>query len=902
MMGSMSSAILATKLQIPVPRPRRVLRQRLTDRLDAPPRPRLALISAPPGFGKSTVAGEWAAASGRRVAWLSLDEADADPLRFLASIVAALRVVEPGLGANVLERLQATEAPPESVAADLLNEIAGLTHELALVLDDYHAVDSRSCDAALTFVLDHAPPQLQVVITTREDPQLPLARYRSRGQLVELREADLRFTAAEAAEFLSDVMDLALTPEDVAALESRTEGWIVGLQLAALSMQGVADAPAFIRSFTGTHRFVLDYLLEEVLHRQPEPIQEFLLGTSILDRLTGPLCDAVLPDRTASGQDTLERLDRANLFLTPLDHERRWYRHHQLFAALLRDRLARTQPDRIATLHQRASDWFAGNDLPAEAVEHAIAARDWARAADVIERFSDEWPMRAGIPTTLGWLESLPAELRLDRPALGLTYGWNLFLAGQLDRADRFLGQLGPLVAGQPHFLGEVYAIRVMVAANRRDTPAVIGLADEARSRLPADAASPRSRIAISVGVALLEYGGDLGSARDAFSEALDQGRADAVASPVGNAPLPLTALAYLAEIEWLQGDLRAASRTYDEAHQLAIALGGQPSIALSLVQLGRAGLFYEWDDLDGAARAVEEAMRVGASWRNPRVLVPALGLTASIAQARDAWDEARAALGRASEVARDAPTAPLVQVTLCVHQLAQSVAARDWRIVDRWQRYHDAEEAKLPPRIDAALAAGLAHAWIARHRGRRDEAALHRARSLVDHALEAARRDGIGLYAVRLGTLDALLRLEEGRPDEALASLGDALEAARPAGYRRSFLDLGEPAAGLLRRGLETKAWGEAVAEYARELLARFGQPSTPPSGAAAWPLVEPLSPRELDVLRLIAEGLSNREIAGRLFLAVSTVKGHARVIFGKLDVERRTEAVARARVLGIL
>ncbi|HSR48812.1 MAG TPA: hypothetical protein VLL77_12595, partial [Anaerolineales bacterium] len=667
----MSYPILATKIYVPSPRARLVHRPRLNERLNQSQSQRFTLVSAPAGFGKTTLVSDWAAESDRPVAWLSLDSSDGDPRRFLAYLVNALRTVDPSFGESVLGRLQSPEPPPtELVLADLVNEIARAQQEFTLVLDDYHMVDSRPVDEALTFLLDHLPPQMHLVVTAREDPQLPLARYRSRGQLAELREADLRFTPAEAAEFLNLVMGLDLSVHDIATLESRTEGWIVGLKLAALSLQGLPDTAQFIQSFAGTHRFVLDYLLEEVLYRQPEPIQDFLLATSILERLCGPLCDAVLPEADAPGQETLESLERANLFIVPLDHERRWYRYHHLFAGLLQDRLARSQPDRVAPLHQRASDWFARNDFPAEAVSHAIAVQDWPRAADIIGQFTDQWPMRAGVATTLSWLESFPAQMRLDRPALGLAYAWSLFMNNRLDRADEFLGQLAPLVTSEPHHLGEVFAIRVMIAAYRHDMPAVITLADEALSRIPTEAASPRSRILLSLGVAHSDIGGNLDGAKRAFREAYEAGMTASPPSSVGNAPLPLTALAYLADLEWLQGNLREASRMYDQGRELAVQWDGQSSIALNIVQVGRAALLYEWDDLEGAALALQDSIRIGEAWRNTHMLVASLGLSANVAQTLGQYEDARAAIERAERLAREASYSPLIQTSLAVHQL----------------------------------------------------------------------------------------------------------------------------------------------------------------------------------------------------------------------------------------
>src|SRR5215211_3078544 len=389
----MSTPILATKLYVPPPQSRVVLRPRLTERLDEGLHRRLTLISAPAGFGKTTLLSDWVAGCERLAAWLSLDEADSDPTRFLAYLVAALQTIAPNIAEGVLGALQSPQPPPtESILTVLLNEVTTVEDEIVLVLDDYHLIDATAVDDALTFLLEHLPPRMHLVIATREDPNLPLARLRARGQLGELRAADLRFTPSEAAEFLEGVMGLSLSAEDIAALEDRTEGWIAGLQLAALSMQGHKDATSFIESFTGSHRFVLDYLVEEVLQQQPEGVQALLLRTSILERLCGPLCDAVLLDPAASGQKTLEYIERANLFLVPLDNERHWYRYHHLFAELLQQRLQQSAASSagdevgdVAELHRRASGWYEDNGLEIEAFRHAAAAHDVERAERLVE-------------------------------------------------------------------------------------------------------------------------------------------------------------------------------------------------------------------------------------------------------------------------------------------------------------------------------------------------------------------------------------------------------------------------------------------------------------------------------------------------------------------------------------
>jgi LuxR family transcriptional regulator, maltose regulon positive regulatory protein len=440
----MATSILATKLYIPPQRPGVVLRPRLIERLNdgLSASRKLTLISASAGFGKTTLVSEWVAGCGRPVAWLSLDEGDNDPTRFLTYLVAALQTlalskvegIAANIGAGVLRTLQSPQPPStESILTALLNEITTVPDHFILVLDDYHVIDSKPVDHVLTFLLEHLPPGMHLVIATREDPHLPLSRLRARGQLTELRAADLRFTSAEAAEFLNQMMGLNLSAEDIAALETRTEGWIAGLQLAALSMQGHQDTTSFIQSFTGSHRFVLDYLMEEVLQQQPESIQAFLLRTSILERLCGPLCEAVLGPPSASGQETLEYLERANLFIVPLDNERRWYRYHHLFADVLRMHLLAEQPDQGFTLHRRASEWYEQNGSTDNAIRHALAARDFERAATLIELAEPEMrrSRQGATSAELGWLKAIPDELVRLRPVLSVAYAYALFGAGE---------------------------------------------------------------------------------------------------------------------------------------------------------------------------------------------------------------------------------------------------------------------------------------------------------------------------------------------------------------------------------------------------------------------------------------------------------------------------------------
>src|SRR5438874_873562 len=434
----MPTPILATKLYLPPLRPNVVSRPRLLERLNEGLHRKLTLIAAPAGFGKTTLVSEWVAFIERartRTAWLSLDEGDNDPARFLAYLIAALQTIAATIGDGVLGVLQSPQPPPtEAILTALLNEITTLPDNFVLVLDDYHVIDAKPVDMALTYLVEHLPPQMHLVIATREDPQLPLARLRARSHLTELRAADLRFTASEAAAFLNQVMGLSLSAADIAALEDHTEGWIAGLQLAALSMQGHHDVAAFIRAFAGDHRYIVDYLVEEVLQRQPEPVRRFLLQTSILDRLSGPLCDAVTGQR--EGNARLEALERGNFFVVPLDDTRHWYRYHHLFAEVLSAQLLAEQPDQVATLHRRASAWYEQHGSTVDAIRHALAAFDFGRAADLVELAVPAMRQSRQEATVLGWLKALPDELIRSRPLLSAAYAQTLLVSGQLEGVE----------------------------------------------------------------------------------------------------------------------------------------------------------------------------------------------------------------------------------------------------------------------------------------------------------------------------------------------------------------------------------------------------------------------------------------------------------------------------------
>jgi len=574
-----TSPLLETKLYIPKWRAGLVSRPRLIERLEQGIERKLTLVSGPAGFGKTTLLAEWLAAtpaSERPAAWISLDQSDNDPALFWAYFITALQAVQSGVGEITLSLLNSPHPPPtEALLTTLINEITTIPHEFVLVLDDYHVIDAQPVHSGITFLLDHLPLQMHLVIATRADPPLPLARLSGRGELTELRASDLRFTPDEVTAFLNKVMDLNLSPEDIATLEARTEGWIAGLQLAALSMQGEQDVSGFIEAFSGSHRYIIDYLAEEVLNRQSHSTRTFLLETSVLDRLAGSLCDAVTG--RGDGQATLEMLEDSNLFLVPLDNERRWYRYHHLFGNSLRNRLHRGQPDQVPELHDRASRWYDDNGLIAEAISHALQAKDFVRTAYLVEQAARSMVARGEVTTLLAWLEALPGELIRSRPQLCLAHSRVLFVLGKLDEAElRLLDvEAGCEAASSPHeraeleaIPGEVAAVRALIAHVQEDTPRAIELSHLALESLPQDNLHLRGLITMTLGL-VYRLSGDIAAARRAYSEAVT------INQQTGHALTAMVSLAGLAQLQVLEGHLDQAAGIYEQARQFLVELMG---------------------------------------------------------------------------------------------------------------------------------------------------------------------------------------------------------------------------------------------------------------------------------------------------------------------------------------
>lgn len=881
----MPAPILATKLYLPRLRPNAVSRSHLIERLNEGLHRKLTLISAPAGFGKTTLVSAWVEGIERPVAWLSLDEGDNDPARFLTYLVAALQTIAPHMGEGLLGALYSAQPPPEAILTALLNEIAAIPDNFILVLDDYHMLDAKPIDLALTYLVEHLPPQLHLVIATREDPALPLARLRARGYLTEVRAADLRFTPTEAAAFLTRVMGLTLSAEDIAALERRTEGWIAGLQLAALSLQGQEDATSFIQSFTGSHHFVLDYLLEEVLGQQPQHIQQFLLRTSILDRMSGPLCDAVVMDPAGSGQETLAYLEHANLFIVPLDNERRWYRYHHLFADLLRQRLhqriASTPEDEgrgMDELHLRASQWYEDQGLSLEAFHHATAAHDVERAACLVEGEGMPLHFRGAVTPVLHWLESLPKTALDARPSLWVMYASALTMTGFLASVEEKLQAAEAAMQGtEPDDMtkdvaGQIAAIRAMLAVPANKLETIIAQSHRALSYLHPSNLASRTSTLWTLGFASFLQG-DRARARQAYSEAI------ALSQAADNFILYIGATIGLGTIQEADTQLSLAGETYRRVLHLAGDLPHPPAIE---AHLGLARICYEWNDLEASEQHGQQCVHLARQLENTDRWIAGEVVLARLKLARGDVVGAVALLAEAGQSARQhnlvyrIPEVAAVQVLTLLHQGSVSAAA------------HLAQTYDLP----------LSQARV--HLAQGDPSA---ALVVLSPWREQVEARGWEDERLKVLVLEALALEAHGDKEQAVHLLLDTLALAEPGGFIRLFVDEGRAMAHLLSQAEASSMMpdymGKLLAIFeAKELKSENTSYSPPP----AQPLIEPLSPRELEVLHLMAQGLSNQEISERLVLALDTVKGHNKKIFGKLQVQRRTEAVARARDLGLL
>lgn len=908
----MAASVLATKFFIPLLPPKVVARSRLVKQLSdgLTTGHKLTLISAPAGFGKSTLVSEWIVNCGQQAAWLSLDENDNDPVRFLIYVISALQKISPNLGAGLLDALQSPQSPPiETVSTALLNEITILSNNFILVLDDYHLTDSKSVDDALTFLIDNLPPQMHLVITTREDPALPTPRLRARNQLTEIRASDLRFTPSEAVEFLNQVMGLNLTEEEVAALDKRTEGWIAGLQLAALSMKGQQDVHGFIQAFAGDHRYIVDYLVEEVLRRQPEPVRNFLLQTSILERLNGPLCDAVTIQ--PGSKSKLEQLQRGNLFLIPLDDKREWYRYHHLFADVLNIHLMAEQPEQVPALHERASQWHEQNGLTADAIRHVLAAKNFKRAAELIEKAIPLMRQSRQEPTLLGWFKSLPEEIFQDHPVLNINYAGTLLQNGQFDGVESRLREIEQWLATpedirrQPIYVDEddfqrlpssVHMYRAAIALVKGDVTNATSHASKVLELAREDDDFPRGAASSLVGLASWTSG-DLEAAYQMFAKGMSH------LQNVGYISDVIGGSVTMADIRTTQGRLREAMGIYERGLQLATKQGTPALRGAADMHVGMSGLYYERNELNIAEQHLLKSRELGELNGLPKNPYRWRAAMARIQEVYGNPDEALDLLNEAEPLYRSdfspnvRPVEALrVRVWIKQGELEKAIA---------WANEKKLSIEEDPSYLREFEQITFARILLSQYQSDHAENSLDDTLGLLERLLKAAESGGRNGSVIEILVLQALAyQMQEDVP-AALSVLERALKLAEPEGYIRMFVDEGADMETILREVAARKI----MPEYTSKLLAAFeaerkgiGEETPPSAEPVSGSLIEPLSQRELDILRLFKTELSGPEIAQELVIALSTVRTHTKSIYNKLNVNNRRAAVKRAIELGLM
>jgi LuxR family transcriptional regulator, maltose regulon positive regulatory protein len=913
-MANVAQSLLATKLAVPPVRTDVVVRDRLLDRLRQGCQNRLTLVAAPAGFGKTTLLADWIHGDSIPVGWVTLDSADDDLTRFWTYAITALgRMFGPA--ADVALSLLHSPQPPaiESVLIPLINGLAEGGGSGTLVFDDYHLVTSPEVHASVSFLIDNLPREIHLIIATRADPPLPLARLRTRGQLTEVRADDLRFTASEAADFLQELLGPKLSAADVAALESRTEGWIAGLQLAALSLRGREDVSGFVRAFTGSHRFVVDYLAQEVLAQLPESTQSFLFDTAILDRLTGSLADTVTGRQDSAA--VLECLERENLFLIALDDERSWYRYHQLFGEVLRHRLQRSYPGRAPELHRRASTWYDENGFVADAIKHAFAAGDLAWCAELVDRAALALLRIGEIATVRGWLGALPENLVRTRPRLAVFQGWVHYFDGQFVPAESFLDdaerQFLDLARAEGQesvveHLGAIATVRAFIAMSRDDHLTARRSAQTALAQLPPDAPL-RGIVTLNLGWAYW-CAGEVEAATRAILESIELSRAS------GNLFGTIVAMAHLAHLRVLQGKLNSAEEIYHASLQeVGGRVGPLPASGITYIGLGR--LYQERNDLESASRYLDEGLKRCEGLATAEVTLEGLAALARLRQARGESQKALATFERIDALAerasvtrglRDICVSVRIELLLRHGRVAEaSACARAWKTsaVDPWSRLNGDVVQLTRARVMVA-------------EGNWDDAL-----AILQTIRQSARDDGRWGRYIEIATIEALALSGIGEPIAAAAMLESALALGEPEGYLRVFVDEGAALLAPLALVRASLTDGSAsptrrpTVEYIDRIVAAIRQESEEPaaqvvegpkpngeSAPEATLAASSLSERELEVLRLIAEGHSNRDIADRLVLAVSTVKWYVNNIYAKLEVDSRTKAVARARAAKLI
>ncbi len=915
--GAEQTELVTTKLFIPLTSSVLVARPHLLHSLNEGMHKKLTLICAPPGFGKTSLLAEWSVQQRRQgeqsmsIAWVSLDAGDNDPIRFWHYVLTAFQRLAPHIGEEALLWLL-SPAPPsiEVILTSVINRLATGTDEVVLVLDDYHVIEASAIHLTLTFLLEHLPPRLHLLLSSRSQPPLPVARWRSRGQVSELHTDDLRFTPSEGEDFFHSVAGLHLTAEEVTTLVQRTEGWIAGLQLAMLSLKGHHEQAQFIRAFSGSHRYILDYLSEEVLGQQPEAVQTFLLQTSILDRLNGSLCDTVTSRQNS--QSMLEYLERANLFVVPLDEERNWYRYHHLFRDLLRHHLRRSRPEQIPELHVRAANWYERQGLVAEAVSHALAAPAYSQAMRLIEQVSLTMLYQER-GTLRQWIEALPSEQLKHRPRLCLTYAALLATSLDFEATETYLQLAEHSLPGVPEgeetiavqqMLGEINSLRADLACDRGEIVEAIALCRQALEDIPRDHALLRGKLTLTLGVAYV-YQGKIEAAQQALTEAVNLSQA------AGNLYGMIQALYRLGWMHMFVGNIRLAYNSYQHAlHIVETHPAYSRSPYASLLSIFAGGILAEWNELDSAAQLLSAGIALAEQIElNPIPLEVSYTLLASVRQAQGRMEEAEALMQRVEQIAQQHNMKVLMEAKIVSYRVSLWLAQGKLDAAIQW-----AEHYRSRLKSDSALSfvseiegLALAEVLLAQSRAGRQwpsasplEEALHVVEQ-VRHVAEDGRRMAHLLEAC---VFEALIQQAQGHDEQALETLKKVLRLAEPEGHVRLFVDKGPPMTQLLQ---QVAASGGA-SPYLTRLLEAAGVPGSEkkdphfPKSDAAFPWLEVLSEREVEVLRLLSSGASNTRIAQMLVVSTSTVRTHLRHIYDKLGASNRTQAVARAREFHLL
>jgi ATP/maltotriose-dependent transcriptional regulator MalT len=887
----MQADLLTIKLYAPPPRPTLVPRPRLTAALSKALAHSLTLVSAPAGYGKTTLVSNWLREIDVPSAWLSLDEADNDPSRFLQYFTTVLQTVIPTIQEDRPGMLQAAQpAPFDVLMSSLINEITAHAAPFVLVLDDFHLIHAQPVLEMLTFLLEHMPPSMHLVLLSRTDPPLPLARLRARAQLVDIRASQLRFTSDEIAAFL-DEMGLSLPADDIAALEARTEGWIASLQLAALSLQGRQDVHSFLAAFTGSHAYIMDYLTEEVLNLQPEEVRSFLLQTSVLNRMCGPLCEAVVEagrPGSLGGQAMLESLEQKNLFVIPLDGERRWYRYHHLFADVLSRRMEHLYPQHLPGLHRRASQWHEQSGLVADAIRHALLADDRDRVAQLVVQNGCMLLMAGEAVTLQQWIEAVESY-SYTHPWLNILKAWALALTGHPDQVEPLLQSAERLIAPlEPTpevkiMLGAAAAARAYEANWHDNTRLAAHAAQQALGYLPDS--DPLSRSLRSLATDILGdaswLNDDLEAAKQAYTEAVQISRA------ASNMHMAIIVNANLAEILIEQGQLHQAAKTYSESLQMATRPDGQLSPLADGVYAGLSKIAYERNRLEDAARHAHQCLEICNRWGSFGIQAAAYVLLAQLEHSQGNSERAQEAMRAAEQLERQHRFSPRQSIWV------KSALARLWLAQGNLERpTHLVQQSGITPDDEISYLCEPEHLILLRlllAQGDYD-AALPLSERLLQKAGDAGRVGRV----IEILVLQALALQAKRDLPHALATLDRAISLAQPEGYVRTFLDEGAPMVKLLYQAQVHRAG----AGYASELLSAVGQATrtTPPP---AQLLVEPLSAREVEVLKLIEAGHSNQEIAARLVISMPTVKRHISNIYAKLGAKSRTQAVSLGREL---